>query len=574
MFTVDEVLKYQYPRLREHPLLKRPVKSMLRKLLHEDEFTRFSKQYSHLHGIDFVEQVLEYFNVTFTASNRSLENIPVSGRVIIVANHPIGSLDGLALLKLIHGVRSDVRIVANQLLDFIKPLQTFLLPVNNMGGRTEREQIRNILHSLESDEVVIVFPAGEVSRLCHNGIKDGKWNKGFLSLAARSKSPILPVRIEGRNSACFYTMSMLSKPLSTFLLVQEMFHQRGNQIAIKVGKIIPYASYGRLPINGEEKAKLIKKHVYNLHKQNPLILRTESGIARPERRSDLKRELKRSTLLGQTPDSKKIFLHRSAEPSPVIREIGRLREITFRTVGEGTGQRRDMDHFDQYYSHLVLWDEDDLEIVGAYRFVDSQATIDRKGFDGLYTSTLFNLNPSNHYFLNTGLELGRSFVQKRYWGKRSLDYLWYGIGAFLAANPRYRYLYGPVSISASLPETAKELMIYFYQLYFSPDTNVSCSKKPYRFSTPVQELALQFNGRDHKKDFKKLKFLLANMGTSVPTLYKQYSQLCKPGGVHFIDFNIDPDFNNCVDGLVVVDLQKLKKKKRQRYINSASSVDL
>ncbi|HHD56898.1 MAG TPA: GNAT family N-acetyltransferase [Desulfobulbaceae bacterium] len=366
---------------------------------------------------------------------------------------------------------------------------------------------------------------------------------------------------------------MLCKPLSTFLLVQEMFRQQGNQIAMTVGKLIPYESYGRLPISRGETATLIKKHVYCLDKRKTPILRTVSGIARPEHRSDLKKELKGAALLGRTPDNKKIFLHTSTKPSPVIREIGRLREITFRTVGEGTGHRRDMDHFDRYYSHLVLWDEDDLEIVGAYRFVDAQATLEKKGPEGLYTNTLFTLDPSTHYFLNPGLELGRSFVQKQYWGKRSLDYLWYGIGAYLAENPHYRYLYGPVSLSGNLPETAKELLIYFYRLYFSPDDAASCSKKPYRFSSPVQDLAREFSGDNYKKDFKRLKFLLANLGTAVPTLYKQYSQLCRPGGVQFIDFNVDPDFNNCVDGLVVVDLHRLKKKKRLRYIGAACAAE-
>ena len=566
MFTVDEVLEKQYPRLSSNPFFGYSIKPLLRRLVREDDFAGFARRYPHLQGIDFIEQILEHFSFSYTVSNSSLENIPASGRVMIIANHPIGSLDGLALLKLIHGVRSDVRIIANDLLMFVEPLRPCLLPVNNMGGRTGKNALQEIVRSLHNEEAVIVFPAGEVSRLGPKGIRDGKWRKGFLSIAARTKAPILPVHIKGRNSSGFYTASLLCRPLSTVMLIGEMFRQRQHQIAFTVGKIIPHESYRGLQLSPPDKVKLFKKHVYRIGKGRSPVLRTESGIARPERRSDLKKELKRAEMLGSTPDDKKIFLYNSPETSPVIREIGRLREITFRMVGEGSGSRRDVDRFDRYYNHLILWDEEDLEIVGAYRFADAAATMKQHGLGGLYTNSLFSFDPDMHSFLGHGLELGRSFVQKHYWGKRSLDYLWYGIGAYLAKHPQYRYLFGPVSISNAMPAVARELLVYFYQLYFSPETDCSCSKNPYRFATPRQELAREFTGDDYKHDFKKLKLLLANMGTGVPTLYKQYSQLCKSGGVYFLDFNVDPDFSNCVDGLVVVDLEKLKKKKRKRYI--------
>ncbi len=571
MFTVDEVLAKQYPRLSRNPFFGYSIKPLLRRLAREDDFTAFARRYPHLQSIDFVEQILEHFSFSYTVSNSSLENIPASGRVMIVANHPIGSLDGLALLKLIHGVRSDVRIIANDLLMFVEPLRPCLLPVNNMGGRTGREALQEIVRSLHNEEAVIVFPAGEVSRLGPKGIRDGVWQKGFLSIAARAKAPILPVHIKGRNSSGFYTASLLCRPLSTAMLIGEMFRQRQHQIAFTVGKIIPHESYRSLQLSPPDKVKLFKKHVYRIGKGRSPVLRTESGIARPERRSDLKKELQRAEMLGSTPDDKKIFLYNSADTSPVIREIGRLREITFRMVGEGSGSRRDVDRFDRYYNHLILWDEEDLEIVGAYRFADAAAIMKRHGLGGLYTNSLFSFDPETHSFLGQGLELGRSFVQKRYWGKRSLDYLWYGIGAYLARHPQYRYLFGPVSISNAMPAAARELLIYFYQLYFSPETACSCSKNPYRFSASREELAREFTGNDYRHDFKKLKLLLANMGTAVPTLYKQYTQLCKSGGVYFLDFNVDPDFGNCVDGLVVVDLEKLKKKKRKRYIDTAGN---
>jgi hypothetical protein len=262
-----------------------------------------------------------------------------------------------------------------------------------------------------------------------------------------------------------------------------------------------------------------------------------------------------------------MYLFEPVDSSPVMREIGRLREQAFRAVGEGSGKRRDFDQFDWYYRHLILWDEEDLEIAGAYRFVDAGALVRSKGLEGLYSAGLFKYEESTSPFLQNGLELGRSFVQQRYWGKRSLDYLWYGIGAYLAKNPQYRYLFGAVSISNAMPQQARELLVYFYKLYFTGAKEVVCSRNPFSFSQPTATLAENFSGDDYRADLRRLKSLLANLGTATPPLYKQYAELCEPGGVTFLDFNIDPAFNNCVDGLVIVDTEKLKEQKRKRYID-------
>jgi putative hemolysin len=566
MFTVDQVIAEYYPALNDRKLASSVVKPLLRRLLHEQAFLDFAEEYPHLQGIEFVEQVLDYFNFDYSVSDRDRENIPATGKVMVIANHPIGSLDGLALLKLVHETRSDVKIVANDLLMSLAPLSACLLPVRVLTGSSGKQHIQQINRSLLNEGAVIMFPSGEVSRLGLRGVRDGQWQQGFLKMAERAKAPILPVHIKGRNSLQFYLTSLLLKPLSTLMLVGQMFYQREKQIRMSVGSIIPYDAYRNLPIQRKEKIKLFKRHVYRIGAGKSPLLSTESSIARPERKSDLKKAIQQGTPLGRTPDGKAIFLFETEASSPVIREIGRLRELTFRSIGEGTGKRRDLDHFDQYYQHLVLWDEDDLEIAGAYRFVDAGKVVRERGADGLYSGSLFKLNDDS-YFLENGLELGRSFVQQRYWGKRSLDYLWYGIGAYLARRPDYRYLFGPVSISNATPQMAKELLIYFYKLYFSPVTRISCSRNPFSFSQPPAKLAAEFDGNNYREDFRKLKSLLSNLGTAVPPLYKQYTELCDPGGVVFLDFNIDPAFNDCVDGLVIVDTQKLKEQKRKRYMD-------
>ena len=272
-----------------------------------------------------------------------------------------------------------------------------------------------------------------------------------------------------------------------------------------------------------------------------------------------------------TKDNKHIYLYQGSSNENmdccIMREIGRLREIAFRAVGEGTGLRRDNDIYDHHYHQLILWDEDELEIAGAYRFHPTDQINLASHSSQLYSSTLFDLQPAMQEKLQQGIELGRSFVQPRYWGRRSLDYLWYGIGAFLRANPEYRYLFGPVTLSNSFPPQAMEMLVHFYSTHFPPTDCYAVPRLPY-IITPqrTEELNKLFPGQDYQSEFTLLKERLTAMNLSVPTLYKQYSELCEPGGVEFVAFNIDPDFALCIDGLIVVDIEQLKESRRQRYL--------
>ena len=562
MFTVDELLSTHSSKP-----VPRWYKPFLRYLLCEKEFQRFGEKYPNLHGLDFIEQALRYLSFACDVCENELEHIPAQGPVVIVANHPIGSLDGLALLQIISRVRGDVKIIANQLLSQIKPLNELLLPVDNMNGNTQRQQITAINEHLGKGGALIVFPAGEVSRLNIHGIYDGRWNNGFLRLATQHRAPIVPIYISGRNSWLFYGTSLLNKSLSTLLLVREMFQQRKGHIKIRIGAKIPFNEWSKLPVTGKALAKLFRKHLYRLGKSKSGILTTEAPIALAENRVKLKKAVEACQPLGNTPDGKHIYLYRreQAPSSVILKELGRLREIAFRAVGEGTGLRRDLDSFDDDYYHLLLWDNKELEIVGAYRFMPTKEQLERKGHKGLYSYGLFHYDTAMAHILDQGIELGRSFIQPRYWGKRSLDYLWQGIGAFLAQNPQYRYLMGPVSMSASLPAPARDLLVAFYKLHFSPRWPLARSRQPY--ANGSLDIAGQFIEQDYQQDLSILKSMLDNLGCGIPTLYKQYSELCEPGGVQFLDFGIDPDFANCVDGLVLIDIHKMKLNKRQRYID-------
>lgn len=571
MLDVEHLIQERYPDFfTKSPLISKPFISKLllgalRMLFHEKELQQFSSNYPHLKGFDFVEQVLDYFDFSYRLRDREWQRIPASGKVVIVANHPIGTLDGLALLKLVREIRPDVKVVANDVLTAVKPLNKVLLPVDNMGGNTTRKHLRNIQDYLAAESALIIFPAGEVSRFSAKGIRDGKWNSGFLRIASATKAPVLPVFVDGRNSSFFYALSFLARPLSTLWLVREMFKQAKRCVDVRIGEAISYWAYQKIEVPLHEKAHLFKRHLYRIGNDRSGIFASETTIARPENREPLRTEIQQCQLLGHTADNKRIYLYQQEADSCIMREVGRLRELSFRAVNEGSGLPRDLDTYDRYYQHLILWDDDEREIAGAYRFCDARTE------HPLYTQTLFDFNPALNHYLSQGLELGRSFVQPKYWGRRSLEYLWYGIGAYLRENPQYRYLFGPVSLSASYPLAALEMLVYFYQQHFPTWQPLVTPQNGFVIPPERQgELAKLFPGDLYREEFIQLKSTLAHMNLSVPTLYKQYSELCDPGGVQFAGFNIDPAFADCVDGLVVVDTARIKANKQARYIGQGA----
>ena len=573
MLDVKNLLQKRHPQFcANYPRLAKLVIGALRKLFHEKQLQQFECDHPHLSGFDFVEQALDYFNFVYRLPDIEGQRIPARGKVVIVANHPIGSLDSLALLKIVSKVRPDVKIVANKLLAIVKPLTPLLLLVDNMDGKTTRKQLGAIHQHLENHGALIIFPAGEVSRFGRKGIRDGQWHSGFLRIASAARAPVLPMFVGGRNSSFFYLLSWLALPLSTLWLVREMFKQRGQRIDIRIGDAISFRSYQKITVPLKEKVNLFQRHLYligqdhtdqsRIGKDRAGIFTGEIAVAQPENRQQLRTEIHRCHRLGETSDNKHIYLyHYSQTDSCIMREIGRLRELSFRAVEEGSGQDRDLDDFDRHYQHLILWDEAEAEIAGAYRFCDTTSG------HALYTQTLFQFDSGMRPYLAQGLELGRSFVQPKYWGKRSLNYLWFGIGAFLRENPQYRYLFGSVSLSAAYPRPALETLVHFYQQHFPPQQAIAAPVDAFSISpTRRKALAQRFPGNDYRAEFRRLKRELANMGLSVPTLYKQYTEACEPEGVQFVGFNIDPAFADCIDGLMIIDLSRIKAEKRVRYL--------
>lgn len=572
MVHIENMLRNTYPALynRVPSIALRPLLKLLSKLFHEKEVNSFLDKHSRLLGLDFIEAILDYLDISYKVNHKQLENIPAIGKVIVISNHPLGAADALTLIKMISDARQDksIKIVANQMLSHIPQLASLLIPVDNIHGKLTRESLQAIDQALENEEVVIFFPAGEVSRASLSGIKDGYWKSGFLKIAQRTFTPVLPVHINARNSSSFYALSFIYKPISALLLGHEFMRSRSKKpLEFKIGEIIPTSSFQAGLFKPKQYTRLFKKHLYRIAKDKTPLLATQQCISHPVDRQHLRSELKASEKLGSTTDGKDIYLIEAETSATVLKEIGRLREYTFRKVGEGTGTKLDTDKYDEYYMHLVLWDDEALEIVGAYRIGECSWILSWLGREGLYMDELCKINDNMDETLDSAIELGRSFVQPKYWGSRALDYLWQGIGAYLSHNPHIKYMYGPVSISNSYPKVAKDVLVYFYSRYFKAEENSFRAKRPYVLSRNTKdEFNALFGDQDYSEAFRTLKSYLKGFGVTVPTLYKQYGDLCHEDGVKFFDFGIDPDFNNAIDGYLLVDLDKLKEEKRKRYL--------
>ncbi|MCD9032685.1 lysophospholipid acyltransferase family protein [Luteimonas sp. Y-2-2-4F] len=443
-----------------------------------------------LHGFAFVAAALDHLRARYAAVDAA--RIPPHGRLLLVANHPSGALDALALLDCVGRVRRDVRIVANDLLAGLAPLSDLLLPV----------------------------------------------------------------RVGARNSALFYGASALFKPAGTALLAREMFARRGRPLTLWVGEPL------RLPDDEDAGAQLrrVREALYALGRRVAPAARPLAAPADPAR---VAAQLAGAELLGQTADGKQIRLARCAAGSPLLLELGRLRELAFRGVGEGTGRARDLDRFDPDYEHIVVWDAAAARIAGAYRVARGARLLAERGLGGLYTASLFRYADDAIPRIAQGLELGRSFVAPEYRGGRSLDYLWQGIGAYLRRYPQVRYLFGAVSISAALPRAARERLVAHYARYHGAGEAIAEAVRPFRYLAAPPDVP----GPDAERAFEALRADLAALGAAVPVLYRQYTELCEPGGARFLAFGVDPGFSDSIDGLIEVDLHRLRARKRQRYLS-------
>lgn len=559
---IEERLAHRFPHWfrGRRARIAAPLLSGVRRWSRLDAIERFLRANSGLAGLALVRAALGFLDADYRIDGAGVAVVPASGAVLVVANHPCGALDALALLDAIGQVRPDVRIVANDWLTAIEGLRPVLLPIDVLGRGATATSVRAVDAALARGECVVLFPAGEVARLGWRGPREGRWRDGFARLARRHAAPVVPVHIHARNSALFYGTSAVFKPAAALLLAREMFARRGRPLRLSFGTPLNIDA-GASP---REVATRLRRALRTLclappagehpHESAPAPL----AAAQPT--DQVRAAIDALELLGRTTDGKQIRVGRLAPTGPLMLELGRLRELTFRAVGEGTGRARDIDRFDAHYEHIVLWDDAAQRIAGGYRVARVADVLAAHGLQGLYTSTLFEFDAAAVARLAAGLELGRSFVVPDYWGSRSIDYLWQGIGAYVSRLPWVHYLFGPVSISASLPDAARRDVVAFYARWHGATDGVR-ARRPF-----IVDAMPDDGGTDADSAAAALRSRLAAIGAAVPMLYKQYVDLCEPGGARFLAFNVDPDFSDVVDGLVEVDLARVKPHKRARYL--------
>jgi putative hemolysin len=538
-----------------------------------------------LNSSEFCRKTLEALRIEYAVTDGEMVHIPKKGALITVANHPFGGIDGIILAELLLQVRDDFKILGNSWLTRIPELAEKIIPVNPFNpGRAARQNasgIRAAMSWLERGGALLTFPAGEVSHLRPGagGISDPPWIPHVARLARAQKARILPVYIHGRNSMFFQLAGLIHPRLRTILLAREMFNKHASAIQVSVGHAIAWSRLADFS-SDQEMTAFIRYHTYLLRhriedkqgsvtsRRNTLRSIRKDPVVAPVPKKALLREIEllppRNLLVSQ--NGYRVYITMADESPAVMREIGRLREISFRLVGEGTGRSIDIDRFDGHYRQLFLWDNESQEIIGAYRIGLADRILSQQGRAGLYSATLFDYKAPFFNILGNAMELGRSFIRDEYQRKFGcLSLLWRGIGELVARNPHYRYLFGPVSISQNYHRISKNMMVEFLSRHMQEPTVAPLVKPrcPHKGYWPIERgNRLGSEVQLTLEDISMLVSELEKDRKGIPVLVKHYLKL----NGKFLAFNVDKSFSNAIDGLVFVDLIKTEPKLLQRFL--------
>jgi putative hemolysin len=424
----------------------------------------------------FPERLLRSIDVTCYATSRDLEHIPRSGPVIVVSNHPFGMVETAGIAAMFRQVRPSIRFLANDFVGAVPELRDIIFPIRLSPGsaRANAAALRQVVSYLHDGGLLIIFPAGAVSHFDwrERASVDPAWSSTvarILNLTDRggTRPTVVPMFVPGTNSVAFHLAGMIHPSLRTAFLAHEFFNKRNTQIEFRIGQPVPAARLLAMS-SDEERTQYLRWRTYLLADRKPAKPRSPRRISAPVVDAVRSRalaleiaDLPSSALLERNGDMA-VYLTNAPRIPFILREIGRLREITFRAAGEGTGHPIDLDRFDWYYQHLFVWNARTQEVVGAYRL---QCTGDGEDRDqDLYTRTLFQFDNRFVMALGPGIELGRSFIRGEYQKTFTpLALLWKGIGKFVAAHPRYKMLFGPVSISNRYRSASRDLMVAFLE---------------------------------------------------------------------------------------------------------------
>jgi putative hemolysin len=548
--------------------------SFLMELMKINQVNDLFAQAQPKQGIEFIDAILKGCGVEIEFDEKELKNIPADGSFVAIANHPYGGIEGMVLLKVLLMARPDAKLMANFILKKIPNLSDFFIAVNpfeNIEHSSSISGLKNTLQLLAEGTPIGIFPAGEVStfKVDSQQVTDRLWHPVVGKIIAKAKVPVVPIYFHGNNGLLFNLLSMIHPTLRTAKLPSELFNKQGQTIRLRIGKSINVAD---IPDNNnstkllnflrartyalgtglEEEKKIFNPR--NLFK----IKKKEQEIVKPINPAILEKEVEslREEYTVWVEKNYEVFIAPTSVIPNMIREIGRLREVTFREIGEGTNKATDLDEYDIYYNHLFIWDTEAKMMVGAYRIGLGDEIFYSLGKNGFYITELFKIKEQFTPVLKKSLELGRSFIRKEYQQKPlPLFLLWKGILKYLIDNPRYQYLIGPVSISNTFSKFSKSLIVdYINRNHFDHDlAQYVRPRKKFKVDFSSIDSDLLMSGED---TFKSLDSLISQIEThnmKVPVLLRQYIAL----NAKIISFNIDPKFADCLDGFLVLDLEKV-----------------
>ncbi len=536
-----------------------------------------------------LEALLAEMKIKLDVQPSDLERIPVKGPLVAVANHPFGVLDGAALAVLLLRARPDVKILTNSLLDGIPDLHEHCIFVDPFHTPSSADKnvkpLKQAIEWLRQGGALAVFPAGEVSQwnVREAQVTDPAWNTVAARLVRKTGASALPVYFCGRNSVTFQLLGLIHPRLRSLFLLQEFLQQREKDVRVRIGNAIPSELIANLDSDDEATEYLrLRTYLLSYRGKKPISLPAKMRAALPRKAQEpIAAEvpsrfvvndiaaLPAERLLVENADFA-VYAARASELPHLLDELGRLREITFRAAGEGTGRSADLDHFDAYYWHLLLWNKEKQELAGAYRVGNTDEIIRSHGIKGLYTNTVFRYDEQLFLKIGSALELGRSFVRPEYQRQYApLLLLWKGIARFVAARPETPVLFGAVSISNEYSSMSREMIVRYFEQRSVKDEDGRELADLIHARTPFRAPKLRrwdcgaICGA--LRDLDELAEPISDVeedGKGLPILLRQYAKV----GGRLVGFNLDRKFSDVVDGLMIVDLRQTDPAVLERYM--------
>ncbi|WP_282164524.1 lysophospholipid acyltransferase family protein [Cellulophaga baltica] len=553
---------------------------VLMKVTRISSINRFYDTIKHLEGQAYPDAILKHFDIDFQIPEEDFKRLPKDGAFITISNHPLGAIDGIILIKLMMEYRPDFKIMTNFLLQRMEPLVPYIVPVNpfesHKNAKSSLSGFKTALQHLRDGHPLSIFPAGEVSTL-----KDGRllvdrpWEEAALKLIKKAEVPVVPIYFHAKNSRLFYRLAKLNDVFRTAKIPSEVFTQKNRPIKVRIGQPIA-VKVQKEQQSLEEYTELLRRKTYmlsNAYEKDGLTDRireqipTSLKLPKAPRKiaSAISPELMEEEIIKlrdkgcRLLQSKnyEVFLAVEHDMPNILQEIGRQREVTFRAIGEGTNNSIDLDQFDAYYHHLFLWDEQEKAIVGAYRMGLGAEIFKAYGIDGFYLQDLFRVEPELYAMMSESIEMGRAYIVKEYQQKpMPLFLLWKGIVHTTLRFPEYKYLIGGVSISNQFSNFSKSLMIEFMKSNYWDPYVAQYIRPKKEFKVKLKDADKEFVFDETQADLNKFDKLIDEVepgSLRLPVLIKKYIKQ----NAKVVAFNVDPLFNNSVDGLMYIKIADL-----------------